>query len=150
MKIRLLVSDEDYAAIKEALESRGIEIDDDAELTLTQRGKYASYISARDPKTGERLHLAAGEIVYIESFGHTVEIHTNDAVYETTDRLYQLVSTLDPEKFLRVSNSVIIARRRVRRINPALSMKFTLIMSDGSRVDVTRSYYNIFKDAFNI
>ncbi len=150
MKIRLLVSDEDYELIKTELEKLGVVIDDDAELILTQKDKYASFIPARDPKTGGRLHISTDEIIFFESFGHTVEIHTGVAIYETSDRLYQLTSILDPQKFLRVSNSVIIARRHVLRINPALSMKFTLIMSDGSRVDVTRSYYNIFKDAFNI
>ncbi len=150
MKIRLLVSEEDYAAIKEALESRNIEIDDDAELVLTQRDKYASYLSARRPETGERLHIHVDEIVYIESFGHTVELHTDGGVFETADRLYQLVMMLDPEKFLRVSISVIIARRRVRRINASLSMYFSLILSVGSRVYVTRSFYNIFIDAYNI
>ncbi len=150
MRVRLLVGEGSYAEIKAELESLGIEIDDDAELILTEKDKYAGFIPAKSPGTGEKLHIAVDEIIYIESFGHTVEIHTDGGVFETTDRLYQLVSALDPEKFLRVSNSVIIARRRVRRINPALSMKFTLIMSDGARVDVTRSYYNIFKDAFNI
>lgn len=150
MKIRLAVGDEDYEEIASYLRAHGIEIDDDAELVLTQKDKYASHLSARDPQTGERLHISVAEIVYIESFGHTVEIHTRDAVLETTDRLYQLTALLDPGRFLRVSNSVIIAKRCVKRINPALSMKFTLIMSDGSRIDVTRSYYNIFKDAFNI
>lgn len=150
MRVRLLVGDGSYAEIKAELESLGIEIDDDAELILTEKDKYAGFIPAKVSGTGEKLHIAVDEIIYIESFGHTVEIHTDGGVFETTDRLYQLVSALDPDKFLRVSNSVIIARRRVRRINPALSMKFTLIMSDGSRVDVTRSYYNIFKDAFNI
>ena len=29
-------------------------------------------------------------------------------------------------------------------------MKFTLLMADGSRVDVTRTYYNSFKSFFGI
>lgn len=150
MKIRLAVGDEDYDKIAEYLIAHGIEIDDEAEFVLTQKGKYASHIAARDPGTGERLHISTGEIIYIESYGHTVEVHTGSGVFETSDRLYQLMALLDPDKFIRVSNSVIISKRRVKRINPALSMKFTLIMSDGAKVDVTRSYYNAFKDAFNI
>ena len=54
------------------------------------------------------------------------------------------------EKFLRVSNSVIVARAAIVRISPALSMKFTLTLSDKRRVDVTRSYYYTFKEYMGI
>ena len=57
---------------------------------------------------------------------------------------------LDNTKFIRVSNCAIIARLHVKRIKPSISMKFILTMSDGSLVDVTRSYYSSFKDFFGI
>ena len=66
------------------------------------------------------------------------------------DRLYKIFNQLDPEKFLRISNSVVISRRSVVKITPTLSMKFILTMSDGKNVDVTRSYYYIFKENFGI
>lgn len=150
MKIKLAVSDESYEEVSRFLAEKGIELDDEADFILTQRDKYVSHISVRDPRTGGRSHLAVDEIVFIETFGHTVEIHTERETFQTADRLYQLAAVLDPEQFLRISNSVIIAKRKVRQINPAFSMKFVLIMTNGARVDVTRSYYNIFKDAFHI
>ena len=45
---------------------------------------------------------------------------------------------------------MIIARRHVKKIRPALSMKFILTLSDGTVVDVTRSYYSAFREFFNI
>ena len=57
---------------------------------------------------------------------------------------------LDPEKLLRVSNSVIVAREKIRKISPSLSMKFVLTMSDGRGAVVTRSYYYIFREAMGI
>ena len=50
----------------------------------------------------------------------------------------------------RISNSVIINRRHLKEIIPSFSMKFRLRMSDGSIVEVTRSYYSSFKEAFRI
>ncbi|MBO4419873.1 MAG: LytTR family transcriptional regulator [Oscillospiraceae bacterium] len=73
-----------------------------------------------------------------------------DGVYQTADRLYQLCLLLDPKQFLRISNSVIIQRRHVKKIIPTMSMKFVLALADGSKVDVTRSYYNNFKSFFGI
>ena len=71
-------------------------------------------------------------------------------IYHATDRLYKICSLLDPEQFIRISNSVVIAKDKVQRIAPSLFMKFILTMSDGTNVDVTRSYYYIFKEHFNI
>ena len=71
------------------------------------------------------------------------------AVYQAQDRLYRLSARLDPAEFLRISHSVVIARSKVVRITPTLSMKFILTLRDGRRVDVTRNYY-IFKEAFGI
>ena len=43
-----------------------------------------------------------------------------------------------------------IAKSSVKKIRPALTMKFVLTLSDGSLVDVTRSYYTNFRRFFNI
>jgi len=66
------------------------------------------------------------------------------------DRLYKIVNLLNPEKFLRISNSVVISKDKVKKISTTLSMKFILTMINGKKVDVTRSYYYIFKDSFGI
>lgn len=150
MKIKLSVSSESYDKIKNELLERGIEIDDSAELVLSEVGKYSNYIAVRDASEQKKLHISTDDIIYIEAFGHTVEVHTEKQVYQTSDRLYQLCCTLDPARFLRISNSVIIARDKVKQINPTFSMKFVLVMSNNHKVDVTRSYYNIFKDYFGI
>ena len=82
--------------------------------------------------------------------GHDVFIHTNSEVYKSSDRLWQLEKSLSSDVFLRISNSVIINTKEVKGIKSALSQKFLVTLSDGSRVDVTRSYYYIFKSKFGI
>ena len=149
MKVRLSVSEERYAALAEALTRAGFELDDDAELVLLENDRFPTHLPVRD-RAGNRVHLAVEDIVYIESFGHTVEVHGVDGTYQSGDRLYQLCLLLDPKQFLRISNSVIIQRRQVKKIAPSLSMKFVLTMADGAKVDVTRTYYNSFKEFFHI
>ena len=149
MKVKLLINENRIAEVTEKLTALGIEIDDDAELVLMERNKFISHLPAKDDK-GDRYNIPVKDIVYLESYSHSVDIHTTDDCYKSTERLYQLYSMLDPQKFLRISNSVIISRNHVKKIKPALSMKFVLTLSDGTLVDVTRSYYNIFKEFFNI
>ena len=150
MKIKLAISDESYEEVKEFLLSKGIEIDDEADFELIQRDKYAGHMTVRNTKTAEKVHISVNDVILIESYGHTVEVVTAEDTYTTSDRLYQLINMLDPQKFLRVSNSVIISKRMVKQIRPSVSMKFVLTMANGRKIDVTRSYYNNFKEAFNI
>ena len=149
MKIRISVSDEKYVSVKEYLSDHGIEISDDAEYMITETAGRSSFISVRDEKK-DRVNLAAEEIVYIESYGKDIEIHTMTDIYHSQDRMYELETLLDPKEFLRVSKSVIVSRKHVKKIRPSLSMKYILTMSDGTLVDVTRSYYSDFRRFFGI
>lgn len=150
MKIKLAVSKERYDAIKTILTEKGIEIDDQADLVLSENNHFLDNLTVKDMTTNERVILPVEDIAYIETCGRSVEVHTKDMTYQALDRLYKIVSLLDPDTFLRISNSVVIAVDKVKRITPTLSMKFILTMSDGKRVDVTRSYYYIFKEYFDI
>lgn len=150
MKLKLAVSNERYEEIKAALSERGIEIDDDAELVLIESNKFADNLVVKDTLSNERVVLPVSDIVLIETFGHTVEVHTQSKTYQAFDRLYKINNLLDPDKFLRVSNSVVIGKDKVKKIAPTLSMKFILTMTNGRKIDVTRSYYYIFKEYFGI
>ena len=150
MEIKLAVSNELYEEIKNALLDRGITVSDSAELVLYEADRYTDNLIVKGQEDSARYVVPASEIIIIESFGHTVEVHTKSGTYRSCDRLYQLANLLDPDKFLRISNSVIIAKDKVKQITPSLSMKFSLTMENGKKVDVTRSYYYIFKEAFGI
>lgn len=150
MRVKLAVSNERYEEIKELLLERGIEIDDNADFVLCETNRYIDNLIVRDAVLNERIVLSVEEIAYIETYGHLVEVHTANNTYHATDRLYRIANTLDPDKFLRISNSVIVARDKVKKITPTLAMKFILTMVDGRNVDVTRGYYYIFKESFGI
>ena len=149
MKFRLSVSEENFESVKEFLSGRGIEISDDAEYVITEMPGHADFIPVRNDKK-ERVRLKADEIIYIEAFGKDIEIHTDEGTFSSQDRMYQLESQLDPKEFIRVSKSVIISRKHVKKIRPTLSMKYILTMTNGELVDVTRSYYSNFRNFFNI
>jgi len=150
LRIKLLVSDARYDDIERELASMGIVIDDDADLLLTERDLFVSHLIVRSESDNERIRIATDEIIIIESFGHDILIQTRRGGFKTGERLYQLERMLNPEYFLRISNSVIIAKNKIKRIKPTLSSKFILTMSNGHTVDVTRSYYVIFKDRLGI
>lgn len=148
MKIKLSVSEKRAADIKAFFTNKGIEIDNDADLILSEKERYAEFLIGKADHTMRR--IKTDDIVFIESFGKQVVLHTLDAEYNISERLKQLESILDPERFLRISNSVIICCTYVKKIKPTLTTKFILTLSNGSAVDVTRSYYYIFRERFGI
>ena len=149
MKIKLSVSDDCFEEISRFLTEHGIEIDDDADLILLQKDRYPDHLTVRDIR-GERAIIAADDIVTIESYGHTIELHTLNGVFTASQQLYRFEEMLDPKRFIRISNSVIISRAQIQSISPTFSMKFTLKMKNGAKVDVTRSYYGKFKEFLGI
>ncbi|MBR5730903.1 MAG: LytTR family transcriptional regulator [Firmicutes bacterium] len=150
MKIRLAVSEERLEELTGQLMEKGIEIDDSADLVLSEAESFTGFLSVRGAEDGGKRHVRTEDIVFIESYGHSVEVHCMEGTYQTADRLYQLQTLLDPKQFIRISNSVIVSRAQIKDIRPTLSQKFILTMKDGSRVDVTRSYYSEFKRAIGI
>ncbi len=146
MKLKVMLSSDD--PIMEELRKLNIEIDDRSEYVLTRREMDLNYLPA---KNGEQtFYISIDDIIFIESLGHDVMLHTKDGVYVTKERLKTLERMLDPDDFLRVSNSSIVSIKNIRRIEASILQKFILHMSNGDKVDVTRSYYYIFKDRFNI
>lgn len=150
MRIQVRVSDEHREEIVSALTVGGFEVCDEADFLLSEFDNRMNYVSVRD-REGERTYIPYEQIVYIESFGHDVIIHTSSGdEYITANRLYQLAESLDKNIFFRVSNSVIVSRGHIKKIKPTFSMKFVLTMSDGTLIDVTRTYYYSFKEFLGI
>lgn len=152
MKIRLSVSGDKAAELEEELKRLGIEIDPHSDLELIEHqssGIRSEYLEVKDEK-GDRFNIRLTDIIFVESFGRRIDVHINGAVYSTGERLYSLEEILTVYGFIRVSNSVIVAKKHIRKIKPTLSMKFVLTMSDGTLVDVTRSYYYSFKQEIGI
>ncbi|MBO4782696.1 MAG: LytTR family transcriptional regulator [Lachnospiraceae bacterium] len=149
MKVRLSVGEQIYEQTKKELLEHGIEIDDGSELELIERQGQTEYLNVKN-EVGDRLKIRVDEIVFIESFGRNMDVHTEKEVYRASERMYILEKELAGRGFIRVSNSCIVARKKIKRIKPSLTMKYVLEMTDNSLVDVTRGYYYSFKEKIGV
>ncbi len=147
MRVKLRVTSGHEEGIVRELEEKGIEICEDSVLVLLEE-TGEDRLLCRDGD--ETVVVSLRDILYFESLGHDVFLYLENARYKIGKRLYQLERELPEDRFLRVSNSVILARDAIRKIRPALSCKFILTLKNGSRVDVTRTYYYKFKEFFDI
>lgn len=143
-----MVSEKNYDSVAEQLIKGGIEIDENSPFVLSERNAELSYLIGRRDDEIYRLRLT--DISHIESFSHDVIAYTGDGSFKINERLKALEKLLSPDAFIRISNSVIISVNHIKSIRPAFTQKFIVTMSDGARVDVTRTYYYIFKEFLGI
>lgn len=147
MRVKLRVTQVHEKEIIKELREKDIEICEDSTFVLLEEVTKEQLFC----KNGyETVIVSLMDIIYIESYGHDVFIHTDKARYKVGKRLYQLEGELPEEQFIRISNSVIIARNAIKKIRPALSCKYILTLKNGDIVDVTRTYYCKFKEYFGI
>ena len=148
MKLRLSVKETNREYVSSELTDHGIEISEDAEYSVTE-SPGGNYLTVKDSK-GDKVRITCTDIVFIESYGRNVDVHTTEGSYRTQERIYQLEEFLDKSRFTRVSNSVIVQKKHIKKIRPSLSMKFIITMSEGTVIDVTRSYYSSFRSFLGI
>ena len=81
MKIKLAVSKQRYKEVEDTLTQCGLEIDDDADFTLSENNQYIDRLLVRDPVSDERVFLLVEDIVLVEAFGHSLECLTKPDKY---------------------------------------------------------------------
>lgn len=147
MKIKLICDQSKYEEYEKLLTSKGFEIDDDATTVFEDLNRLDHFIGKND-----NVHLAIkyDDIFYIESYGHNVYIVTKDGRYQIKERLYEAFEKVEKDNFIKISISVIVNTKHIKKIKATYNRKFHLTMTSGDIVDVTRSFYNDFKRKMGI
>lgn len=87
------------------------------------------------------------DIFYIESVDNKVFIYTQNRVYETKQKLYELEEILKEKRFLRISKSTLRNLMKVSSIKPALNGRFTAVLYSGEQTIISRKYVPELKKA---
>ncbi|HIV87653.1 MAG TPA: LytTR family transcriptional regulator DNA-binding domain-containing protein [Candidatus Pygmaiobacter gallistercoris] len=94
--------------------------------------------------TGKRdgeLHLInIDAVIYIESVDRHTFLYTDDAVYESDLKLYELEQRLEEAGFCRVSRSCLIQLRQIRSLRAELDRKLRVTLSSGEQIIASRQY----------
>jgi len=85
---------------------------------------------------GEIHRIVQGDILYIESFGHNLEINTIDERYNIRKNIGNMEKELDDKDFVRCHRSYIVGLRYVKRIG-----KNELELDNGIIIPVSRRQY---------
>ncbi|MEM9666069.1 MAG: LytTR family DNA-binding domain-containing protein, partial [Bacteroidota bacterium] len=112
---------------------------------------------AQPPNTGylERLFVRAGDrvlpvdvqnVLWVEAAGDYARLHTAEAPYLTSLRLSTLAERLDPDRFVRVHRSSIVALPAIQHLTSDGDGGYVLTLTNRKRVRVSRSYAPVIRD----
>lgn len=139
MRIRLEM---DSALTEDEVVIRCQELNDDIialERQIAELGKTKLQLHVTKGESAYFLQL--DEILFLETDGAMVNVHTAKSIYETKQRLYELEDLL-PGSFTRISKSTIINTAKIRSIRKNLTGASEVeFIGSEKKTYVSRSYY---------
>ncbi len=97
-------------------------------------------------KRGTRF-LRAEDVLYLEAAGSYVTLHTETGEHLLRETLNDLEKKLDPRVFIRTHRSFIVNVGAIEEIQRHFHGESVLILKNGGRVNVSRSYREHFRKA---
>jgi two-component system, LytTR family, response regulator LytT len=144
VNIKIICKKENYDQYAKMLELAGFTINEDADLIFREQNFNQESIVGRYNQNYEIIPYQ--EILYVESFGHDILLHTQTKEYGIKEKLFEIEGLFEDRGFIRVNKSTVVNKHQIKEIRPKFNMKFQLLMKNGKEIDVTRSYYNKFRE----
>jgi two-component system LytT family response regulator len=106
--------------------------------SLKQRSSYLSRVSV---KVGGRIVLVDLRTVdWIEAADNYVRLHCGSREYVLRETMAALERQLDPDGFVRIHRSMIVRIDRIREFHPATHGDMDVILRDGTRLTLSRTW----------
>lgn len=144
MKIKLICKKENYEKYKELLEKSGFVISNDAKLIFKEEDYIQESFIGEQSGEYEIIHFS--KIVYIESFGHNIYLHTLENEYKIREKLYEVEGILGNKSFIRINKSTIVSKGGIKKIKPSLNGRIDLSLKNDKVVYVSKNYSKQFKE----
>jgi two-component system LytT family response regulator len=110
--------------------------------------RFRTTLAAASP-TPDRIWVRNGEsrqpvkvddIVHVAAEGNYVRLHTPAGNFVLRERMVGIIARLDPVRFRRIHRSHIVNVDHVKKLLPWFGGDTLVMMSDGSRLTLSRSY----------
>ncbi|MHB8522444.1 MAG: LytR/AlgR family response regulator transcription factor [Limisphaerales bacterium] len=89
---------------------------------------------------GRVLFLKTEEIDWVEAADNYVNLHVGNESHLLRETMTALEEKLPPEKFLRISRSVIANVERIKELQPMFHGDYVVILRNGTRLTLSRGY----------
>lgn len=89
---------------------------------------------------GKTFFVCTADVEWVEAAGNYVRIHASGRSYLVRDSISSLEERLDPDRFLRIHRSTIVAMERIEEVRPWFSGEMLVLLHDGTRLKLSRNY----------
>jgi two-component system, LytTR family, response regulator len=107
---------------------------------------YGKYLLVRDG--GRLVPVRVAEIDWAEAAGKHVRLHVGGKAHVVREGLARLAARLDPSQFPRIHRSALVNLRCIQEIEPAFHGDCTVLLHDGTRLTLSRTYRAAFHRLF--
>ena len=94
--------------------------------------------------------LDVAKIAYIEAVERITFVYTEESVYESKLKLYEMEERLCQSGFLRVSKSCLVHLKFIRSIKNDIERKLRLTLKNGEQIIVSRQYADEIKKSLGV
>ncbi len=119
------------------------QIDSELEAVISSLGLINNTVPGKSD--GETFFISLGEVLYFETIDNKTFFYTNDKIYETPTKIYQLEEKLADTPFVRISKSSIMNIQKVKSIRSEENSKLMATLLNGERIVVSRQYMQSIK-----
>lgn len=116
-----------------------------AEPPAKQKGPYLNRIAVKS--VGRTVFVSIEGIDWLETAGNYVCLHVGKETHLVRETMNQIEAQLDPAQFVRIHRSTMVRIEAIREIQPLFNGDRAVILRDGSRLTMSRSYRDKAKEA---
>ena len=147
MKININV-DEQFSGIEININCG--ELTDDVERIIAAIRMSSRQLIVKNTQLGEDVILDAKDIAYVEAIDRKCFVYTEDNVFETSYKLYELEALFSGMKFCRVSKSCLVSLRFISSIKTEMNHRLRLSLKNKEDIIVSRQYAEGIKEQLGV
>nr|WP_297709447.1 LytTR family DNA-binding domain-containing protein [uncultured Butyrivibrio sp.] len=110
----------------------------------------AANVIIGEKESGDKTRVYLTKILYFEAVDRNVYAYTESDIYKVRKTMYDIEDMVSNEHFARISKSVIVNIRAVRRVSPDSARRLKLQLSSAEWVVVSRNYVEDFKQSIGM
>ena len=110
----------------------------------------AANVIIGEKENGDKIPVYITKVLYFEAVDRSVYAYTGSDIFRVKKTMYDIEDLVSNDHFVRISKSVIVNLRAVRKISPDSGRRLKLLLSSGEWVIVSRNYVEDFKQSIGM
>ena len=123
---------------------------EDVEQIIAAIRMSSKQLVVTNAQLGENVILDAKDIAYVEAIDRKCFVYTEDNVFETSYKLYELELLFSGMKFCRVSKSCLVSLKFISSIKTEMNHRLRLTLKNKEAIIVSRQYAENIKEQLGV